>query len=111
MQSTDLGVMQRNRVYTRCKKGREYNLSPRSFGHSSSPNNKMGSFHTFSLTTVVVAVTAVLLYAGYRAILPKPLPGIPYNKDAAGKLFGDVPEMMAYVMRTKRIYVSQVARH
>ncbi|KAL1617767.1 hypothetical protein SLS56_010831 [Neofusicoccum ribis] len=34
-----------------------------------------------------------------------PLPDIPYNKDAASKLFGDVPEMMAYVKRTQRIFV------
>lgn len=47
-----------------------------------------------------------VLYIGYRAALPKPLPDIPYNHDAAGKLFGDVPEMMGYVKRTKRIFVS-----
>ena len=52
--------------------------------------------------TIVLAV----LYIGYRAALPKPLPDIPYNRDAAGKLFGDVPEMMSYVSRTKRIFVS-----
>ncbi|KKY29302.1 putative cytochrome p450 [Diaporthe ampelina] len=46
-----------------------------------------------------------MLYVGYRAALPKPLPGIPYNHGAAGKLFGDVPEMMSYVRRTKRIFV------
>jgi hypothetical protein len=68
----------------------------------------MSVFGVVSPTSVVIAITAILLYAGYRAILPKPLPGIPYNHDAAGKLFGDVPEMMAYVMRTKRIFVSQV---
>lgn len=53
------------------------------------------------LWTGVLAV----LYIGYRAALPKPLPGIPYDHDAAGKLFGDVPEMMSYVRRTKRIFV------
>lgn len=56
--------------------------------------------------SVLVAVAAIGLYLAYRAILPKPLEGIPYNKDAANKLFGDVPEMMGYVMRTKRIFVS-----
>jgi hypothetical protein len=48
---------------------------------------------------------SIALYIAYRAILPKPIPGIPYNKDAAGKLLGDIPEMMSYVMRTKRIFV------
>lgn len=56
--------------------------------------------------TLLVAVAAVGLYTLYRAVLPKPLEGIPYNRDAADKLFGDVPEMMGYVMKTKRIFVS-----
>jgi hypothetical protein len=47
----------------------------------------------------------VVLYFLYRAALPRPLAGIPHNKEAASKLFGDVPEMMGYVMRTKRIFV------
>lgn len=47
----------------------------------------------------------LVLYLAYRALLPKPLPGIPYNKDAANKLFGDVPEVMSYVKSTKQIYV------
>lgn len=55
--------------------------------------------------TLLVAVAAVGLYTLYRAVLPKPLEGIPYNKDAADKLFGDVPEMMGYVIKTKRIFV------
>lgn len=60
-----------------------------------------------SSTVAVVASGALLiLYLVYRAALPKPIPGIPYNKNAASKLFGDVPEMLAYVMRTKRMFVS-----
>ncbi len=63
----------------------------------------------FSSTGVaLIAGVLLVLYAGYRAVLPKPLPGIPYNKDAASKLFGDVPEMMSYVMRTKRIFVGLI---
>lgn len=60
------------------------------------------STYNFLLWPVILAV----LYIGYRKALPKPLPDIPYNQDAAGKLFGDVPEMMGYVKRTKRIFVS-----
>lgn len=56
--------------------------------------------------TLLVAVAAVGLYTLYRTVLPKPLEGIPYNREAADKLFGDVPEMMGYVMKTKRIFVS-----
>ncbi|KAK4159210.1 cytochrome P450 [Cladorrhinum sp. PSN259] len=68
-----------------------------------------------SLTgTVILAALIVAAYAGYRAALPKPLPGISYNQDAARKLFGDVPELMGYVMRTKRIFcwlTSLTTRH
>lgn len=56
---------------------------------------------------LLTGVALLGLYVLYRAALPKPLPGIPYNKEAAGKLLGDVPEMMGYVMRTKRIFVSR----
>lgn len=58
-----------------------------------------------SVGAIILGFTIIALYVGYRAILPKPLPGIPYNEAAAGKLFGDVGEMMGYVMRTKRIFV------
>ena len=55
--------------------------------------------------TAVFGATLFVLYLLYRAALPKPLEGIPYNQDAAGRLLGDVPEMMRYVMKTKRIFV------
>lgn len=55
--------------------------------------------------TAVLGATLVGLYLLYRTALPKPLEGIPYNQDAAGRLLGDVPEMMRYVMKTKRIFV------
>ncbi|KAH8657998.1 cytochrome P450 [Xylariales sp. PMI_506] len=69
-----------------------------------------------SATTVGLLTAALLTisYVGYRLILPKPLVGIPYNRDAAGKLFGDIPEMMGYVIRTKRIFcwlTSLTTRH
>lgn len=47
-------------------------------------------------TTVPLAIgiIAVALYVAYRMLLPKPIPGIPYNKEAAENLFGDVPFIM-----------------
>lgn len=54
----------------------------------------------------LLAGVVVAFYLLRRAVLPRPLKGIPYNADAAKKLFGDVPEMMGYVLRTKRIFVS-----
>ncbi|KAJ4396552.1 hypothetical protein N0V93_000772 [Gnomoniopsis smithogilvyi] len=56
---------------------------------------------------VVASLVSILLYVLYRAALPKPLANVPYNEDAAEKLFGDVPEMMGYVMRTKHPFESQ----
>ena len=45
---------------------------------------------------VVVAILATTLFAYYRSILKRPLPGIPYNKDAVGTIFGDITALMAY---------------
>ncbi|KAJ4368080.1 hypothetical protein N0V83_006435 [Neocucurbitaria cava] len=54
--------------------------------------------------SALAGLVAIALYVAYTAIRPKPLPGIPYNLSAASKLLGDVPEMMGYVLRTKRIF-------
>lgn len=67
----------------------------------------MGAVLSSIQGTLVVGVVLAGLYALYRAALPKPLAGIPYNRDAANKVFGDIPEMMGYVMRTKRVFVSR----
>ncbi|KAK1762540.1 hypothetical protein QBC33DRAFT_581676 [Phialemonium atrogriseum] len=74
----------------------------------------MGTVFSSLGSTLLIAVLLVTAHAGYRAALPKPLPGIPYNRDAAGKLFGDIPEIMGYVIRTKRIFcwlTSLTTRH
>lgn len=55
--------------------------------------------------TLIVGIILLVSHIFYRAALPRPLVGIPYNRDAAGKFFGDVPEMMGYVLRTRRIFV------
>jgi hypothetical protein len=41
-----------------------------------------------------VALTTLSLYALYRRLLPKPIPGIPYNKEATGTIFGDLPALV-----------------
>ncbi len=66
----------------------------------------MGAVFSSFGGNLLLGFLLVGLYLGRRAILPKPLAGIPYNRDAVNKTFGDVPEMMGYVMRTKRIFVS-----
>ncbi|KAI1109151.1 cytochrome P450 [Nemania sp. NC0429] len=74
----------------------------------------MGSLFFSNAAGLLVALLAVVLYLARRALLPKPLAGIPYNRDAANKILGDVPEMLDYVKRTKRIFcwlTSLTARH
>ncbi|GAP91337.1 putative cytochrome p450 [Rosellinia necatrix] len=50
----------------------------------------------------LVGLIAIVLYLGYRAILPKPIAGIPYNRDAANKILGDIPEMCWLTSLTTR---------
>ncbi|KAF2649260.1 cytochrome P450 [Lophiostoma macrostomum CBS 122681] len=67
-----------------------------------------------ALLVLVGCSLVAVVYFVYRVALPKPLAGIPYNHDAVSKLFGDVPEMMSYVLRTKRIFcwlTSLIAQH
>jgi cytochrome P450 len=68
----------------------------------------MGAVLSSAGGTLLAAAILFGLYVLYQAVLPKPLERIPYNEAAASKLFGDVPEMMGYVMRTKRIFVSDL---
>lgn len=39
---------------------------------------------------------SLVLYGLYRWALPKPLAGIPYNKEATTRLMGDLPDLSAY---------------
>lgn len=44
---------------------------------------------------LIGAVTSGLLYALYLWALPKPLPGIPYDKTSASRILGDIPRLEA----------------
>ncbi len=46
---------------------------------------------------VVLSVVSVCVYLLYRWLLPKPIPGIPYNPKAAKRLLGDAPDMLREV--------------
>ena len=52
---------------------------------------------TLSIIGVLILIAAYILY---RAALPRPIPGIPYNKTSARRIFGDVPEFLAYQAET-----------
>jgi hypothetical protein len=43
-------------------------------------------------------------YLFYQWLLPQPIPGIPYNKDAANRIFGDVPSALAHAVSTKQFF-------
>ncbi|KAK1834417.1 hypothetical protein QBC39DRAFT_344097 [Podospora conica] len=64
----------------------------------------MGAVLSVIDAPVLIAVVIAGLYFLRRRMLPKPIPNIPFNHDAASKTFGDVPELMGYVMRTKRVF-------
>ncbi|ROW13216.1 hypothetical protein VPNG_04881 [Cytospora leucostoma] len=49
---------------------------------------------------LVLGVVLLGLYSLYRWLLPKPLPGIPYNPEATKKLFGDLPSLISEVAET-----------
>lgn len=51
-------------------------------------------------TIIIVGVLVALFYGLYQWLLPKPLPGIPYNKASAKNLFGDIPSLVKEVSKT-----------
>jgi hypothetical protein len=56
------------------------------------------SLLSFSPSLLALAAFCLtLIYVIYRAALPRPIPGIPYNKNAAKHIMGDVPEFLKYV--------------
>ncbi|KAF2719412.1 cytochrome P450 [Polychaeton citri CBS 116435] len=57
------------------------------------------------MTTLGLAAGALLVvgYWLYRAMIPKPIPGIPYHKPSGSRMFGDVPDAMAWNMRTREM--------
>ena len=57
----------------------------------------------------VVLSIAVVVGLLYRALLPKPLPGIPYNEPASHRLFGDLKEML-FPDTTRRAWISNQPR-
>ena len=50
---------------------------------------------------LLLSCVAVGLYALYQRLLPKPIPGIPYNHEAARSLWGDTPSLMREIRATK----------
>ena len=57
-------------------------------------------------------VGLTVLYTIYWSLLPKPIPGIPYNKESAKRLLGDLPDIIAAEKSggRKKVYYADWAR-
>lgn len=65
----------------------------------------MSSPLVYSSTTYgVLSAVIVLLYALYRAALPKPIPGIPYHEASASRMFGDAPSMVKHKQKHSTVF-------
>lgn len=60
----------------------------------------MGHFGSPTWTALAAVVTLMGLYVLYQKLLPKPIPGIPYNKAAASSLLGDMPSLARHAAST-----------
>ncbi|GAB1743990.1 hypothetical protein NU219Hw_g1030t1 [Hortaea werneckii] len=58
---------------------------------------------TFNLGCLV-GIAAACLYLLYRVALPKPIAGIPYNKHSATRMFGDVPDALAWYRKRQELF-------
>jgi hypothetical protein len=62
--------------------------------------------HRTLFTPISAAITSTLFISTwllYRWLLPKPIHGIPYNKNATKSIFGDIPEMMNHFETSKEV--------
>lgn len=52
---------------------------------------------------ILVAIFLAATYWLYAWLLPKPIPGIPFNAEATRSIFGDVPSMLQHLKTSKTI--------
>ncbi|RYC55461.1 hypothetical protein CHU98_g10753 [Xylaria longipes] len=48
------------------------------------------------VTAAIIIGIGTLLYLLYRFLLPKPIPGIPYDEASIHRLLGDIPDLVAW---------------
>ncbi|KAM6508778.1 hypothetical protein FSOLCH5_011779 [Fusarium solani] len=53
--------------------------------------------------TIFGGLFLIVLHAIYRSLLPRPFPGIPYNKSAVKSVFGDGPELTKFFLETGEV--------
>jgi hypothetical protein len=61
---------------------------------------QVGSMSWFELAAGGISIF-LLLFCLYNLALPRPIPGIPYNKNATKRLLGDLPDFIEYQKHTK----------
>lgn len=61
-------------------------------------------------TTIVVGLIFTALALLYRAALPKPIPGIPYNRKSANSILGDIPDMLRWRRDTRETFTWMTAQ-
>lgn len=64
------------------------------------------------VTGVAIITIPLAIYTFRKVLLPKPLPGIPYNAEAANSLFGDVPAILREAPDNPHTWITeQTSRH
>jgi hypothetical protein len=58
----------------------------------------------YTLYAVWLGGLSIILYLAYRWALPKPIPGIPYNKEALKTILGDTPSLVEHTTKTRELY-------
>ena len=53
---------------------------------------------------VLISGISAWLYLCYRWVLPRPIPGIPYNEEATKTILGDMGSMVRHMGKTKELY-------
>jgi hypothetical protein len=56
-----------------------------------------------SALLAIIGGISSCLFLFYRWALPRPIPGIPYNKEATKTLLGDVVPMVKYISKTQEV--------
>jgi hypothetical protein len=68
------------------------------------------SSSALTYATVIILVASLSLVFLYRAALPKPLAGIPYNAGSARNIFGDVPAMLSHIAGEDGTFISYLVK-
>ncbi|KAI1135157.1 cytochrome P450 [Hypoxylon sp. FL0543] len=89
----------------------QYGLGQLSSQITHQVSNLTSSYASSPSAGLVTGVLVIGIYLLYWWALPKPIPGIPYNKESARSLFGDVNSLVQHTKKTNRFYDWLVAQN